>query len=66
LSYIDNYERGTFGIIGFWVCKNFELGDFFDREISHYEMELAHANHHIIKAKALEAFKLELSALVNS
>ena len=44
MPYTDNYERDTFGIIDFWVRNNFEHGEFFDREISHHELELARAN----------------------
>ena len=44
LSYTDNYQRDTYGVIDFWVRNNFEHGEFFDREISHHEMELARAN----------------------
>lgn len=43
MAYTDNYERDIYGIIAFWVQNNFDHSRFFDREISHYELELAHA-----------------------
>ncbi|MHA6259736.1 DUF2935 domain-containing protein [Sporosarcina sp. CAU 1771] len=49
MSYTDNYQRDTYGIIDFWVRNNFEHGEFFDREISHHELELARANHQMVK-----------------
>lgn len=49
MPYTDNYDRDTYGIINFWVRNNFEHGEFFDREISHHEMELARANQLMIK-----------------
>lgn len=49
MPYTDNYERDTFGIIDFWVRNNFEHGEFFDREISHHELELARANHQMVQ-----------------
>lgn len=43
--YTDNYDRGsTHGIIAFWLRNDYDHGRFFDREISHYETELAKAN----------------------
>ncbi|MFD1927481.1 DUF2935 domain-containing protein [Sporosarcina siberiensis] len=49
LPYTDNYERDTYGIIDFWVRNNFEHGEFFDREISHHELELARTNHEMVQ-----------------
>lgn len=49
MTYTDNYDRDTYGIIDFWVRNNFEHGEFFDREISHHELELARANQQMIK-----------------
>lgn len=49
MPYTDNYERDIYGIIAFWVENNYEHGRFFDREISHHEMELARANQHMIQ-----------------
>ncbi|RKD24717.1 hypothetical protein BEP19_09195 [Ammoniphilus oxalaticus] len=43
-GYTDNYERDTYGIIAFWLRNDYDHGRFFDREISHYETELARAN----------------------
>lgn len=47
-GYTDNYERDTYGIIDFWMRNNFEHGEFFDREISHHELELARANQQMV------------------
>lgn len=44
MAYTDNYERDTYGIIAFWLRNDYDHGRFFDREISHYETELARAN----------------------
>jgi hypothetical protein len=44
VGYTDNYERDAYGVIAFWIRNDFEHGRFFDREISHYETELARAN----------------------
>ncbi|WP_438350884.1 DUF2935 domain-containing protein [Paenibacillus sp. FA6] len=49
MPYTDHYERDIYGIIGFWVENNYDHGRFFDREISHHEMELARANQHMIQ-----------------
>lgn len=50
MGYTDNYKRNTYGIIAFWMRNNFEHSEFFDREISHHEMELARENHQIMQA----------------
>ena len=44
LAYTDNYERDAYGIIAFWLRNDYDHGRFLDREISHYEMELARAH----------------------
>lgn len=49
MGYTDSYERDIHGIIRFWVENNYDHGRFLDREISHYEMELAKANQHMIR-----------------
>lgn len=49
LGYTDNYERDPYGIISFWLRNDYDHGRFFDREISHYEIELARANQHNIQ-----------------
>lgn len=49
MPYTDHYERDIYGIIAFWVQNNYEHGRFFDREISHHEMELARANQQMIQ-----------------
>ena len=49
MSYTDHYERDIYGIIAFWVQNNFDHGRFFDREISHYELELARTNQYMIQ-----------------
>ena len=48
MSYTDNYERDLNGIIIFWIRNHYDHARFFDREISHYEMELAQANQNMI------------------
>ena len=48
MGYTDKYERDTYGIIDFWVHNNFDHSRFFDREISHHEMELARENQQMI------------------
>ena len=49
MAYTDNYERDAYGIIAFWVRNDYDHGRFFDREISHHELELARANQHMIQ-----------------
>lgn len=49
MSYTDNYERDTNGIIIFWIRNHYDHARFFYREISHHEMELAHINQNMIK-----------------
>lgn len=44
MGYTDNYERDPYGIIAFFLRNDYDHGRFFDREISHYETELARAN----------------------
>lgn len=44
MAYTDNYERDAYGMIAFWLRNDYDHGRFFDREISHYETELARAN----------------------
>lgn len=44
MGYTDNYERDIYGIIDFWVRNSYDHSRFFDREISHYELDLARAN----------------------
>ncbi|NYF25374.1 DUF2935 domain-containing protein [Sporosarcina sp. JAI121] len=44
MAYTDNYERDAYGIIAFWLRNDYDHGRFLDREISHYETELARAN----------------------
>lgn len=44
MGYTDNYERDAYGILSFWLHNDYDHGRFFDREISHYETELARAN----------------------
>lgn len=61
MPYTDNYERDIYGIITFWVRNHFDHGRFFDREISHYEIELARANQRAVQllGSALEKAKLK-------
>ncbi|EKN70848.1 hypothetical protein BABA_03254 [Neobacillus bataviensis LMG 21833] len=49
MGYTDNYERDTYGVIAFWLRNDYDHGRFFDREISHYEIELARANQNNIQ-----------------
>lgn len=49
LGYTDNYERDAYGMIAFWLRNDYDHGRFFDREISHYEIELARANQNNIQ-----------------
>ncbi|MCU7741288.1 DUF2935 domain-containing protein [Priestia megaterium] len=49
MGYTDNYERDAYGIIAFWLRNDYDHGRFFDREISHYEMELARANQYNVQ-----------------
>ena len=44
MPYTDHYERDVYGIIAFWIRDHLEHGSFFDREISHYELEIAREN----------------------
>ena len=48
MGYTDNYERDVYGILAFWLRNDYDHGRFFDREISHHELELARANQHMI------------------
>lgn len=50
MGYTDNYERDAYGIVAFWLRSNLEHGQFFDREISHYELELARANQSMVQS----------------
>ncbi|HEX6594924.1 MAG TPA: DUF2935 domain-containing protein [Bacillota bacterium] len=70
MAYTDNYERDAYGIISFWIRNDYDHSRFFDREISHYEMELAHANQHMIQVlgevwKKAETKKEELGSLID-
>lgn len=49
MPYTDKYERDVYGIIAFWLRNDYDHGRFFDREISHYELELARANQFMIQ-----------------
>lgn len=44
MGYTEHYERDLYGVIAFWLHNDYDHGRFFDREISHYETELARAN----------------------
>lgn len=44
MPYTDHYERDIYGIIAFWIRDHLEHGSFFDREISHHELEIAREN----------------------
>jgi len=49
LPYTDHYERDIYGIVDFWIHNNYDHSRFFDREISHHEMELARANQNMMQ-----------------
>lgn len=49
MGYTDNYERDVYGIMAFWLRNDYDHGRFFDREISHHELELARANQNMIQ-----------------
>lgn len=49
MGYMDNYERDAYGIVAFWLRNNLEHGQFFDREISHHELELARVNQSMVQ-----------------
>lgn len=49
MGYTDKYERDAYGIIAFWLRNDYDHGRFFDREISHHELELARANQNNIQ-----------------
>lgn len=70
MAYTDNYERDVYGIIAFWIRNDFDHGRFFDREISHHEMELARANQQMIQRlggvwKKAESKQGDLGGLIN-
>lgn len=70
MGYTDNYERDLYGIIAFWLRNDFDHGRFFDREISHYEIELARANQNNIQRlgaiwKRAEAKQGDIGTLLN-
>ncbi|MBH8599215.1 MULTISPECIES: DUF2935 domain-containing protein [unclassified Thermoactinomyces] len=70
MSYTDNYERDIYGIIAFWVQNNFDHGRFFDREISHYEVELARTNQYMIQhlgtiLEKAKSKKADVGTLIN-
>lgn len=59
MPYTDHYKRDTYGIISFWVKNHFDHGRFFDREISHHELELARENKHAIQLLGTVLKKVE-------
>ncbi|MGX9133206.1 DUF2935 domain-containing protein [Rummeliibacillus sp. JY-2-4R] len=70
MAYTDKYERDTYGVIAFWLRNDYDHGRFFDREISHYEMELARANQNNIQRlgevwKKAEAKQGDIGTLIN-
>lgn len=70
MPYADNYERNTYGIIIFWIRNHYDHARFFDREISHHEMELAHINQNMIRIlgdllKKAETKKVDYRALID-
>jgi hypothetical protein len=70
MGYTDKYERDAFGITAFWLRNNYDHGRFLDREISHYEIELARANQNLIQRlepiwKKAESKQGDLGTLIN-
>ncbi|SFG95577.1 DUF2935 domain-containing protein [Sporolactobacillus nakayamae] len=70
MGYMDNYERDAYGIVAFWLRSNLEHGQFFDREISHHELELARVNQSMVQNLAgiwqrAEQKQGDLTILVN-
>jgi uncharacterized protein YbcI len=70
MGYTDKYERDAYGIVAFWLRNNLEHGQFFDREISHHELELARANQSMVQSlggiwKRAEAKQGDLGILIN-
>lgn len=46
MGYTDTYNRDLYGILDFWVRNSYDHSRFFDREISHHELDLAKTNKH--------------------
>ncbi|MDF0725896.1 DUF2935 domain-containing protein [Cytobacillus sp. S13-E01] len=70
MGYMDNYERDAYGIVAFWLRSNLDHGRFFDREISHHELELARANQSMVQGmggiwQRAEAKQGDLGVLIN-
>ncbi|WP_053367880.1 DUF2935 domain-containing protein [Bacillus sp. FJAT-27245] len=70
MGYSDNYERDAYGIVSFWLRNNLDHGRFFDREISHYEIDLARTNQQFVQSMAgiwrrAEAKQGDLGTLIN-
>ncbi|WP_019640731.1 DUF2935 domain-containing protein [Paenibacillus fonticola] len=70
MPYTDNYERDVYGILAFWLRNDYDHGRFLDREISHYELELARANQHMIQRlgevwKKAESKNAEIGSLLH-
>lgn len=59
MGYTDNYERNVYGTMSFWLRNDYDHGRFFDREISHHELELAKANENMLQQLANVFTKVE-------
>lgn len=59
MGYTDKYERDAYGIVSFWLRNDYDHGRFFDREISHHELELAKANENMLQQLAGVFTKVE-------
>ncbi|WP_234969404.1 DUF2935 domain-containing protein [Bacillus massilinigeriensis] len=70
MGYKDNYERDAYGIVAFWLQSNLDHGRFFDREISHHELDLARTNQQFVQNmmgiwQKAEAKQSDLGNLIN-
>lgn len=59
MGYTDQYERDIYGLLDFWVRNSYDHSRFFDREISHHELELARANHHAMQRMGTVLAKIQ-------
>ncbi|QCJ44740.1 DUF2935 domain-containing protein [Bacillus sp. S3] len=62
MGYTDNYQRDIYGILDFWVRNSYDHSLFFDREISHHELELARTNQHSTQRMGSVLKKIEAKA----
>lgn len=62
VGYTDTYNRDIYGILDFWVRNSYDHSRFFDREISHYEMDLARTNQHATQRMGVVLQKIDQKA----